>query len=304
MNWFFISLAAPSLYALGNFIDQILLARSNDKSGVQSIILFSCFLGLLTLPIIYVIEPDSLMVDYRSALLLSINGMLTILSVWLYLKAIEKNEISVVVTVLQTTPIFAFVLGFLLLGETLSVIQIIGCIIILLAILAISLDRDEVGVFFLKKEAILLALASSLCFAITGIFFKFFALSNGYWQTQFWEYAGIALLGAVLFLFSVEYRNSFLSVFKRRDFTSVNLNFLGEIIMVTGDLVINFAVLLGPVAMIYVINSFQPIFVLLLGFIFTLFFPKIFKKEEFKKNLIVKLFSIILVMLGSSLLLF
>ena len=111
MSWFLVALIPPILYATGNYIDKALLSKWIKGGGVGAIVLFSCFLGILTLPVIYVIEPGVFSIPPLVASIMAINGALTVVAVLCYLHAIEFDEITAVVPILQLSPVFTFLTG-------------------------------------------------------------------------------------------------------------------------------------------------------------------------------------------------
>lgn len=60
----------------------------------------------------------------------------------------------------------------------------------------------------------------------------------------------------------------------------------------------NFATLLAPLALVWVVNGFQPFFVLLYGVIITLFFPKFGTESLLKKHLVQKVVAILIMFVG------
>lgn len=298
MNWFLVALIPPALYALGNFIDKAILSKELRGGGVGTIAIFSCLLGALTLPVIYFLEPSVFAINSLTAFILSINGILTVLAVLCYLYAIEHDDISAVVPILQLTPVFGFATGYIFLGETLTISQMIGSAIIIIGAIIISLEINHLGKIALKKRVLALAAGSALIFSLSGTIFKYFALDEGYWRTQFWEYIGIAIIGMLFFALVKNYRESFLSIFRENKKTIVGLNIGAEVVMVSADLVMNFATLLAPVALIYVVNSFQPVFVFILGIGLTLLFPAVIKESLSRRHLLQKILTISIMILG------
>src|SRR3990167_7549727 len=211
MNWFLVALIPPVLYAAGNYVDKVILSKQLKGSNVGNIVTFSCFLGALTLPIIYLIEENVLPASGATALILALNGALTVVAVLGYLYAIEHDDISAVVPILQLTPVFGFMTGYVFLGEVLNITQIIGSAIVIIGAVIISLEITETGRISFKKKVLALAAGSAFVFSLSGTIFKYFALNEGYWRTQFWEYTGIALSGLILFVFVRSYRLSFIS---------------------------------------------------------------------------------------------
>ncbi len=298
MNWFLVAIIPPILYATGNYIDKALLSKWIKSGGVGAIVLFSCFLGILTLPIIYFIEPGVFTIEPLVGTIMALNGALTVVAVLCYLHAIEFDEITAVVPILQLSPVFGFFTGYIFLGEMLTALQIFGSAIIVIGAIIISLDISHVGKVIFRKRAVIYAVTSAFIFSLNGAIFKFFALDEGYWRTQFWEYIGIAIIGLVFFYFIPTYRNNFISVIRNNRIAAISLNLLAETVMVSADLIMNFATLLAPVTLVYVVNSFQPVFVLLLGVGFTLLFPKVIKESLMTRQLVQRGLTIFLMVLG------
>jgi hypothetical protein len=72
----------------------------------------------------------------------------------------------------------------------------------------------------------------------------------------------------------------------------------------TGNIVVAFALILAPVALILLMESFQPIFVLFIAVILALFFPKLATEKVDKRHMWQKIFAIVVTGFGTYLLLF
>jgi energy-coupling factor transporter transmembrane protein EcfT len=80
------------------------------------------------------------------------------------------------------------------------------------------------------------------------------------------------------------------------------LNIVSEVLYVIGALVNNVALLIAPVALVYVVNSYQPFFVFIAGVVFTIFLPNFVTEKISRKHFFHKLFSILIIFIGSYLL--
>lgn len=300
MSWIGVALFAPALSAAGSYIDKYLLVHKERTGGLGSILIFSSVFGALILPIALLLGAQPFSVGTMDALILMANGFLTVASLATYLRAIRDSDVVAVVPVLQTIPIFGFTFGFAFLGETLSLREIVGSLIIIGSAILLALEiEEETGARF-NFKSLLWALLSAGLFALSGSIFKLFATDLGYWTVQFWEYIGISLAGIILFFVVGTYQRAFLAVLKRRSFGVAALNLMTEAIMVSADLLLNFATLLAPIALVYTINSFQPAFLLLFGFLGYLMVPRLMRKLEFLRKHILLRSVAILLMIGGS----
>lgn len=300
MSWIFFALFAPALSALGSYTDKYLLVHHERTGGLGSIVIFSSLFGTLVLPIALLFGADVTSVSPFEAIILIINGFLTVGTLAAYLCAIRESDVVSVVPVLQTIPIFGFVLGFLVLGEKLAPHEIVGSVIIILSAILLSFEiGDDARVRF-RTKSFFLALISSFLFATSGVVFKLIASDRGYWVTQFWEYVGISLLGVLLFAFVHVYRRAFLSVIHSGRVEVVALNFTTEAITVSADLLLNFATLLAPIALVYTVNSFQPAFLLIFALVGSFMVPGLMHQLAFlRKHIALKTFAISIMIVGA-----
>lgn len=289
MTWFFVALLSPALSALGSYTDKYLLVHREHTGGMGAVLIFSSVFGAFVLPIALIAGADITSVTAFEALILTLNGFLWVATLASYLYAIEDADVVSVVPILQTAPVFAFILAFLVLGETLTLIEMAGAGIIILSALFLSIEIEEDARIRFKTKNLLFAALSAFLFAVSGTIFKLIAIERGYWTVQFWEFVGITLAGVLLFVLVRGYREGFLSVVSHGRVDVMALNFATESIMVAADLLLNFAILLAPIALVYAVSSFQPAFLLGYALIGSALAPSLMHQLEFfKKHLLVK----------------
>lgn len=298
MTWFFIALIGPILYAVANHTDKYLISKYLKGGGAGALIIFSAIFSVVVLPISLIINPGILDISIEQAILLIINGILVVLAILCYFYALNKDEATYVVPFYQTIPIFTFILGYFVLGETITALQAVASLIIIFGAFILSFDINTEKIRF-KKEVVLLMLTASLLYAVSSVVFKFVAINNGFWQSIFWEFAGKVIVGIFFFLFISKYRAEFLNMLKTNKGTILGLNSLSESTFIVAESAMQYASLIAPVVLVSLVNSFQPVFVFALGIILTLFFPKISKESVNKKALAQKIVGIGLVIVGT-----
>jgi len=303
MKWFLIALGAPFLWAIVNIADQFLVSKYSEKQKERSsggLVLFSSLIGIFIAIIIGILTPGILDVSITDISLLVLAGGLSIVWIILYLYAIEIEELSVVVPWFLTIPIFGYFLGYIFLGEVLTFYQIIGSLVVFLGLILISIDffenKDKKGV---KKKIIIYMLSASFLAAISGIIFKYVTIEGDFWISSFWEYFGLGFIGLILYVFVPKYRSEFLYMHKMGGRKIFFLNIVSELMTILGNLLTNFALLLAPVSMVFLVGSFQPAILLFLTIIGTKFFPHIIKENLSKHILIQKIIAIIIMTIGS-----
>lgn len=301
MNWFLIALGAPFLWAIVNIVDDFLVSKYSQKEKERSsggLVLFSSLIGLFIALFILFFKTGILNISTFDKILLFVNGGLTITWIILYLYALEIEEVSNIVPWFLMIPVFGYILGYFFLGEILSLKQMIGSTIIILGSFLISIDfsRQKNKI---KSKPVLYMLGACLALAISGFIFKFVTISGDFWVSSFWEYLGLGVLGLFLYLLVPKYRNEFLFMNKNGGRKIFVINILSELMSISGNLLTNFALLLAPISMVFLVGTFQPVIVLVLAFIGTKFFPNIIKEDISKEVMIPKVTSIILMITGS-----
>ena len=285
MHWFTLALIGPLLYATANHIDKVLLTRYFKNGGVGTLMLFSSLLSGVVLPFLFMADRSVLNVSHADMVVLACVGLFNIAILWLYFLALKDDEASIVVVFYQLVPVFGYVLGYFILGETLTKAQLLAMAIIILGATVVSFEVDTDNRFTVRGKTILYMLLASFFWALSSVVFKAVALEENVVRSLFWEHVTLTLFGVILFTCVPMYRRNFVNAIKSNSRKIIGLNFLNEIIYITGTVVFSFAYLLAPVALVLLANSFQSFFVLAIGILLTIFFPKISVEKIHAKNL-------------------
>lgn len=299
MTWFFIALGAPFLWALVNLSDQYLVEKySTGERGSGGLVLFSSLIGIFVAVAIGIFADGVFAISNIDKLLLIITGGITIAWIILYLFALEIEDVSSVVPWFLTIPIFGYIFGYIFLGETLSVNQIIGSVVVFVGLLIIVKDFTGERKAFKWRPALYM-LAACLMVSISGIIFKYVTVGENFWVSSFWEYVGLGAIGFLIFVFIPKYRREFMLMNTQGGMRILILNTGSEIITIVGNLLTNFAILLAPVTMVYLVGSLQPAIVLALTLFTTKFFPDIAREDMTARVLVPKIIGIVIIIFGS-----
>jgi drug/metabolite transporter (DMT)-like permease len=299
MNWFFIALGAPFLWALVNIFDQYLVEKySTGKRGSGGLVLFSSLIGIFVAIGISVFIGGVFDISSLDKILLIITGGLTIAWIILYLFTLEIEEVSSVVPWFLTVPIFGYLFGYIFLGETLSLKEISGSLVVLIGVLLISIDFSGEKKRIKWLPAFYMIVACVLI-SISGVIFKYVTVGENFWVASFWEYVGLGGFGILIYIFVPRYRQEFMLMNREGGLRIFTLNTVSEILTIMGNLLTNYAILLAPVTMVYLVGSFQPAIVLFMTLVATKFFPNVAKEDMSRKILLPKIMSIFIIILGS-----
>ena len=289
---------ASFLWGVTNHIDKFMITGIEEsKNSIKILLVFSTFIaGIVLTPIWLILSNFNISISLISLISILCSSLFFIVATVLYFKAIEKNDASIVVVMFQMIPVFSYFLALILFKENLTIRQIVGSIIIIFSAIIISFDFNEKN----NKEkfkALLLMTLSSLCYSIYFILFDIGIRNSSYYSCTFWYQIGFLIMGIVLLLLK-QFRIPFINALKKNGKRYFILNTTNEVINLLANLLVNYANLLIPIALVNVLNGFQGTFVFILGVIGTLLFPKYIKEDLNKKVVIQKIACIILGIIG------
>jgi uncharacterized membrane protein len=285
VSWLFFAFSGPVLWAISTHIDKYLVERYFQRSSIAVLLVFTALMGLLFLPVIRLLRPIAIP-PVADLLAIGAAGILYMGAMFFYLQALRSEEASVIAVFFQATPVFAYGLGYLALGESPSLRQISGGLLIIAAVAALSYGPRRSAVLF-KSRTSLLMLACAMCSAVSSVAFKAFAIHDEFWTTTFWTYAGEAAVGAVILSIG-RYRGEFLTVLRGSPASLLSLNGINEAINLIGGVTARYALLLAPLALVQAITSTTALFVFAFGVALSAFSPALVKEDLSLRSLLPK----------------
>ena len=297
MSWFFIALWAPFLLACANHIDKFILSRYLKNKTIGSIVILSSLFSGVAIPIVLSFQPDVNVVTPLQGSALVATGMSSVFAAVCYLYALDMDEASFVTPFYQTVPIFAYVLGYFVLGETITFAQGLGAFIIIAGALALSFAFGRRGMRF-KRQVVALMLGACLLSSVNGVIFKVIAVDKGFLVSLFWGFVGQVMAGLTLLVCVASYRRDFVALLKEQKIAALGLIALSRTLLGVSEAVTLYATLLAPVALVFLVSSFQPFFVFTLGIALTLLFPRVAKESLGLMQMLQKCVGISLMLVG------
>jgi drug/metabolite transporter (DMT)-like permease len=294
--WLLYAFSGPVLWALSTHIDKYLVDKYFRHSDTAVLMVFTAFLGVVALPVIWAFEPKVMALSTLAIGVMTFSGILYMGAMLFYLRAIQSEEASVVAPLFQASTLFTFLLGLILLHELPRWPQLLGVVLIIGGAVGLSLDK-HLHLSSFKPRLVLLMLAATFAVALSGVVFKFFAIHDEFWSTTFWTFVGEGLFGAAI-LAVPRYRRQFVTLFRRNPGAVIGVNAANELINLGGGLGVRYASLLAPVALVSAVSATTTFFVFLFGILLTLFFPKFGREDLSARNVIQKAVGGVLIMTG------
>jgi uncharacterized membrane protein len=265
MLWLAFAFSGPILWAISTHLDKYLVEKYFKDADVAVLLVFTAFAGLLLLPFIWIFQPGVADLDLRSMALMAFAGLLYMVAMVFYLRALQAEDAAVVAPFFQASPLFGYVLAYLILGETLSPVQLAGCALIVGGTLLVSWREGPRGRRInIRLAALMLVCAFAL--ALSALIFKAFALRDEFWTTTFWMYVGEALFGAGLLAYP-PYRRQLAAMLRINSGAVMGINAANELINLAGGLGMRYALLLAPLSLVQAVGSTTTLFVFAIALI-------------------------------------
>jgi hypothetical protein len=297
--WMVLQTFSSFCYASENFLDEWLLKRLSAGNSIVEdeeveevkpvgiLWLVSAFFGIVIAAVFGLVAffaPDtSVTLNISKELIFQslLIGMLEI--VWLvpYLHATNHAGAVRAAPLFQSIPVIALVLGVVAhilatqfnvsgagkFAELPPTTHIVAAGIIIAG--GLLLDLTEVGgKWHVDKKTIGLMLFASAVIAFISFTFKDAALEGNFVATAFYSGIGMAISGALVFLFYAPYRKQFLSFCKEADKPTVLAQLGNEVVDTTAVMTSHAAVIIGPSVMaVSALNAWQPVFILIIGWV-------------------------------------
>lgn len=285
MNWVLLALLAPAVYTIVNFIDKYLV--SDKIKDYRAMPIYGTVVGLVVGTIFWVVTGFPLLSFYNAAIVI-FTGMITIWATPMYFKALSKEETTTVIILFQMMPVMSLILGYFLLGESISPKQLLGFVIILISVILASIKPSAQKVGFKLSSIFFLILVVDFMWALAGVLINFAIEANSFSEILSYESWGIGLGGLILFLLFPSIRNAFLKSVRKLKKPTLGVVFTNEFIFVLAKGITFLAYVAGPVALVSVLSGTQVFFGIIYGVALTLLFPKLFSENLSRETLLKK----------------
>ena len=292
-DWVNIAVLGAAVLGVVNIIDSHLISRR-----MPSLRAYLLPVGLVVLTyglVLFSLFPLPEGVGTWVLIVALTSGLFRTTAVTVMLYTMKRVEVSRIIPVVYTYPIFVAIMAVLLLGETLGYLEWIAIIIVVAGAVMVSARWDLGGAATWLGRSFFLLVGSSLLMAMADVAAKYaldyISFVNMYWITSFCM-SGVFLLISVRPHIIKELGNM-----KRRK-SVITLLASNETIAVVGAVLVFWAMERGPVSLVSTIVSSRPIFVVIYALILSRVSPMFLEWQPGKVILALRLIAVTMIVGG------
>lgn len=243
---------------------------------------------------------DIAAMSFSTVLQFIIAGLLSSFAGIFYYKALEKDNSTNLGIFIQTAPIFYLILGWLLLGETITLTQLAAFAIILFASFLIVFTARKRS----RKIRIMAAFYAFLYVLISVfgnlIYVKESAGAESFFSEMSLVFIGLGIGNLLIIALMPKWRRRFLAVYRSSHRLVLRPLFGGLVVSLVKKFSYHATLILAPsVALASATSdSAEPIAIFFMGIVLTLIWPKFGREKIDRKSILVHLIAIILVVIG------
>jgi drug/metabolite transporter (DMT)-like permease len=289
MTWLPLAILSPMLMIFVHFGDKLMVSSrlSQPLAVLTYMSIVNVFYGLAVWALAgFVLWP------LADMLILMLSGATIVWGNVFYFQAIAREEASRIIVLVPMQSLVVLLLSVVFLSEQISVQQLLGFALILLASVAVTAQGASGVPQKLSRSFWLMVIA--VCFwgfssVLADSVLDRFVTDLGTLAISVAQGAlGYALGGVVLYLVAAPVRKAFRAHQPLPDWTAMGAAALIEAVFLVRQFVLYGAIALGPVALVSVIGNTQIFFGVLGGVLLTLWLPQIFAEDTSRANLLHK----------------
>jgi drug/metabolite transporter (DMT)-like permease len=253
--------------------------------------IFHLFYGLL----LFYLVPLPEGIGILPVLVAVVSGIFRTIAVTIILYNLQKEEVSRVIPVVYTYPIFVAIMAVLFMGETLGYLQWLAIIIVVAGAVMVSVRQSPSGSTIWLGKPLLLLFGSSLLLAMADVTSKYALAYISFWNM--FSLTAFCISGIFLLVSMRPRILSQLSSMERRN-SAIALLAFNEILAPVGIVLLFWALERGPVSLVSTISSSRPVFVVIFALILSRILPGFMEWQPGKGILALRLVAIAMIFGG------
>jgi uncharacterized membrane protein len=291
--WILAALAAAIIFTIANIFDTHMLSKRMPSLASYVLPLSICqlFIGLVML----VFFPFPHNAGFTHLLVAFGSGISNAFALVILFTYLQKGEVSRVVPVVTSSPIFVALLSMPLLGELLGFWQWLAILATVTGAILISLQRDSSTTKTRLHKSFFILLAAALMSAVSNIGYKYALETLSFWNMM--SVTGICVVIVIMFF---TLRKSTLVELKNLNQRNqkMALTVGNQLFAAVGASLSFVAIANGPVALATAIMNIRPAFIFLFSLALNRFYPNFINERFNRRTILLKIIGIALITAG------
>jgi drug/metabolite transporter (DMT)-like permease len=295
LNWTSTAILSAAIQGAASVIDSHLLSRR--MPGLRPFLLVASIVLLISGLLVFSLFPLPEDPKLLPMLVTVAAGLFRTTGIIITLYNLQREEVSRVIPITYTYPVFVAIFAIPLLGESLHYLQWLAIIIVVAGAVIISAERSHAGSPISLSKPFLLLFIASLLFALGDIFAKY-ALT----YISFWNVYSLTIfcVAGVFFMTSIRPDTIKQLMDMKQMSLAISLIFFNQMLALSGALLQFWAMSRGPVSLISTIVGARPVFVAVYSIILSLVLPGFLLKQSPSGVTTLRLIAIFMIVGGIS----
>lgn len=292
MDWVGLALLNAFIFGLVSIIDSHLVSRRMPSVGTY----FSPvgFTSMLCCLAVVLIEPFTVGLPWHVLVLAVVACTIRVGGNLAMMIALQKAEVSRVMPVIFTYPVFVAIMAVSLLGEKLDYLQWLAIVLVVAGAVMISFRGRQSGTAAsVKLFAFLIGI--SLTIAVTDTISKYVLNYISFWNL-FTINTGVLSVGAFIIAGSSRAYSQLRTM--KNAAVAICISVLGQALAMAGLMVQLQAIQKGPVSLVTTIFSSRPIFVLIIALVLSRAYPVFLEWQKGARILALRIMATVMIFAG------
>lgn len=291
MSWIFLAVGAHFFWAIENVMTKYVVDK-RIKNPYVFLILFTLLEGVvfLAIPFVGFVFPS-----WQIILLMGVAGILYFFGGFPYIKAMQLEEVTRINILWGLIPVISLFFGYLI-GDGVSWQELLALVILVTGTILAGIHLGEGKLKFSK--AFWLMLITCVFFAAYGVIIRYLLQIVPFFTVFVGNIFFNFLPSLLVLVFYKKWCKDFKQVVNSLDYKFCLIFLVVVITALAGVFLNQLALAYKQTSLVFAMEGFQTIFVFAITIFLTLFLPKILKEKFDKKNLLLKLVALILMVVG------
>ena len=138
MNWPELSIIAAFFWAVNNLFDKYVIMKT--KNNMMPLMMFTLIISAIVALIVGFVF--GIMLPSNFMLILNVStGVIWVFALFTYYKALANEDVTRVIPIIYTVPMFVAILAFIFLGEKFTILKYVGIVTMVIGSIIVGTEK-------------------------------------------------------------------------------------------------------------------------------------------------------------------